>query len=152
MFTANDIVMHAKAGRIFALASDVLRWPEILPHYRWVKLIREDGVSRIVEMAAKRNFIPVKWTSILTPVPSEHKIIFRHIAGPTRGMYVEWTMREEVTGGRAATHVRITHEFTHPLPVLGPFIGKYIVGKFFVHNIAGKTLARIKYLVEDGES
>jgi ribosome-associated toxin RatA of RatAB toxin-antitoxin module len=145
MFTENNIIINGSAKRVFDLASDVLMWPVHLPHYRWVRLVKENGGSRVVEMAAHRDGIPVKWTSILEPLPHEKKIIFRHIKGPTKGMYVEWIISQN---GQGWVDVRITHEFYHPWPIIGPFIGKYVIGKFFVHNIAGKTLRRIKQIVE----
>ena len=151
MRTVNDIVIDGPANRVFELAAEVTRWPEILPHYRWVKLISQDGRKRIVEMAAHRDGIPVKWTSIQEPIPEERRILFTHIKGPTRGMEVEWTMKEEDGPHGHAVHVRITHEFNPPWPLIGPFIARHVVGRFFIHNIANKTLGRIKRIVE-GES
>ena len=145
MQTENHIDIRGPIDRVYELAAEVLRWPEILPHYRWVRLIAKDGRRRTVEMAAHRDGIPVKWTAVQELVPEERRILFTHIGGPTRGMAVEWTM-EERPGG--VVHVRIWHGFTHPWPIVGPFIGEYIVGRFFVHNIAGKTLATIKKIVE----
>jgi len=145
MLTENSIAIRGPIGRVFELAAEVTRWPEILPHYRWVTLISREGRRRVVEMAAHRDGIPVKWMSIQEPIPEENRILFTHIKGPTKGMFVEWTMREE--GG--LVYVNITHEFNPPWPIVGPFIARYIVGGFFVHNIAGKTLARIKQIVED---
>ena len=144
MHTENVITMNAPADRIFEVASNVLDWPRILPHYRFVRLIRDDGPSKVVEMAAHRDGIPVKWTSILEPVAAEHRIIFRHIKGPTTGMYVEWTMQEAADG---TVIVRIAHEFKPPV-FMPEFIAKHVIGEFFVHNIASKTLATIKKLVE----
>jgi len=144
MLTENYITISAPASRVFDLAADVLSWPGMLPHYRWVKLISEDGRKRVVEMAAHRDGIPVKWTSIQEPIPDALKIVFLHIKGPTRGMYVEWNINEE----GPLTHVRITHEFDPPWPLVGRFIARHIVGGFFVHNIAGKTLSRIKEVAE----
>src|SRR6266540_2123967 len=95
LMTENSITIKGEAGRIFDLAADVLSWPEILPHYRWVKLIGQEGRKRVVEMAAHRDGIPVKWTSIQEPIPEERRILFKHIKGPTTGMEVEWGMREE---------------------------------------------------------
>ena len=73
MIMENTITINAPVARIYALAVDVVRWPEILPHYRWVTLVSETCGCRIVEMAASRDGIPVKWTSILEPVPDEHR-------------------------------------------------------------------------------
>ena len=144
MLTENHIVIHGPIGRVFELASDVTRWPEILPHYRWVKLLSEDGNKRVVEMAAHRDGIPVKWTSIQEPIPGDNRILFTHIKGPTKGMHVEWRMHKE----DGFVLVSITHDFSLPWPVIGPFLAKHIIGRFFVHNIAGKTLKCIKEIVE----
>jgi len=144
MHTENHITIQGPIDRVFELAAEVTRWPEILPHYRWVKLISQDGRRRVVEMAAHRDGIPVKWVSIQEPIPTEKRILFRHIGGPTRGMDVEWTMRDN----DGLVHVTINHEFKPVWPVIGP-LAEYIIGRFFVHNIAGKTLARIKQIVEE---
>ncbi|MGH7568687.1 MAG: SRPBCC family protein, partial [Gemmatimonadales bacterium] len=39
MRTVDRIRIHAPLERVFALAQDVERWPEILPHYRWVRFL-----------------------------------------------------------------------------------------------------------------
>jgi len=148
MLTENHITIKGQAERVFQLAANVLAWPEILPHYRWVRLISEEGGRRIVEMAAHRDGIPVKWTSIQEPIADQGRIFFRHIKGPTTGMEVEWMIREEKGHDSTVVHVTITHLFTPPWPLIGDFIARNIVGKLFVHNIAGKTLAGIKQIVE----
>ena len=151
MFTENTITINAPADDVYSLAWDVLSWPLMLPHYRRVTLLKEEGDHRVVEMAASRDGIPVSWISIQKSLPEIGRIIFRHIGGPTTGMYVEWIIREDVTANGRTTHVRITHEFEpHWGPVLGEFAAKYIVGRFFVHNIASKTLKKIKELAENG--
>ncbi len=151
MFTENTITINAPADDVYSLAWDVLSWPLMLPHYRRVTLLKEEGDHRVVEMAASRDGIPVSWISIQKSLPETGRIIFRHIGGPTTGMYVEWIIGEDVAEKGRITHVRITHEFDPNWgPVLGEFAAKYIVGRFFVHNIASKTLKRIKELVENG--
>ena len=148
MLTDNHIIIRGQADRVFQLAADVLSWPEILPHYRWVRLISEEGGRRIVEMAAHRDGIPVRWTSIQEPIAEQRRILFRHIKGPTTGMEVEWTIREEKGTDGPVVHVTIRHRFDPPWPLIGEFIARNIVGKLFIHNIAGKTLAGIKQIVE----
>ena len=61
-------------------------------------------------------------------------------------MYVEWTMRVQADG---LVLVVISHEFSPNWPIVGEFIARHVVGGFFVHNIAGKTLACIKQLAEN---
>ena len=146
MHSENVITIRGDLTRIVDMATDVERWPEILPHYRWVTLLEGGGDRKVVEMAARRGFIPVRWRAVQeirregpTPV-----ITYRHIWGVTEGMDVAWTF--EPTGG--AVRVRIAHEFRPPWPIVGRLIADRIIGPLFVAHIAGKTLATIKQLVE----
>jgi len=72
MRTENCLVIDAPAERIYQLAASIERWPEILPHYRWVTIFRDDGSTRLVEMAATRDGFPIKWTSIEELDPARH--------------------------------------------------------------------------------
>ena len=146
MQTEMAIEIAAPLERIVALAEDIERWPEILPHYRWVTLLDGGGDRKVVEMAARREWIPVKWRAVqeidrsgATPV-----IAYRHIWGVTRGMDVAWTFRE-IPGG---WHVAIGHRFRPPWPLVGDTIADRIIGPQFVDAIAGKTLRTIKAIAE----
>ena len=154
MQTENTVEMAGDLEHIVALAADIERWPEILPHYRWVTLLDGGGDHKTVEMAARRGPIPVKWRANqdierdgTTPV-----IRYHHIWGVTKGMDVAWTFAP-VDGG---FRVRIDHDYTPSWPVIGPIVGQpvadRIIGPQFVGAIAGKTLATIKEIVEDRNS
>jgi hypothetical protein len=43
MHSDTTIMMRGPLPRIVELAADVERWPEILPHYRWVTLLAGGG-------------------------------------------------------------------------------------------------------------
>lgn len=144
--TRNEIQIEAAARRIFGLASATLRWPEILPHYRSVRLIARDGDSQIVQMAAMRDFIPVRWTARQWNDADALAINFHHIAGWTRGMNVVWRFEER----NGATLVSIVHELDFAFPIARTFLGKHVVSNFFVHDIASKTLRCIKERAERG--
>jgi ribosome-associated toxin RatA of RatAB toxin-antitoxin module len=144
MNVSDTIWIKASPRAVFRLAEDVERWPELLPHYRYVKLLGRERNKRTVKMAASRTGIPVSWTSLLTPLPRQNKIRFRHIGGVTKGMDVEWRLRK-ADGG---THVEIYHELSLGWPPLARNLGEYVIARFFIHNIAGKTLRRIKQLAE----
>lgn len=147
MFTEDHITINAAPERIFALAARVEDWPEILPHYRWVTVLRDDGERRLVEMAASRDGFPVKWAAIQELEPARQAIHFRHVRGVTRGMIVQWSIEPGVHGAS----VGIAHRFEPNWPrPLGPLIARYVVGELFVHNVAGKTLRQIKRLAEAG--
>lgn len=148
MHTENHITIDAPAARIYDLAARIERWPEMLPHYRWVTIRRDEGAWRLVEMAATRDGFPVKWVSIQQLDPERRRIRFRHVRGISRGMAVEWRI-EPAQGGML---VSISHDFDPPWPrPLGPLFARHVVCGLFVHNIAGKTLRHIKSLAEGSE-
>jgi ribosome-associated toxin RatA of RatAB toxin-antitoxin module len=144
MHTENSALIHADPRSVYELAAEVARWPELLPHYRWVRVLAEDGDLRLVEMAARRGAIPVWWCAEQRLYPAALRIIFRHVRGLTSGMDVEWTF---VPVGDDVL-VTIRHDLRLGLPVLGGIIAERIIGPYFVHHIAGKTLHRIKQVAE----
>lgn len=150
MKTANTVHMAGELDHIVALAAATERWPEILPHYRWVTVLEGGGDHKVVEMAARRDRIPVKWRAIQFvdrsgPAPV---IRFRHIWGVTKGMEVAWTFAP----GPAGVAVTIDHDFDPPWPLVGNLVSNHVIGPQFVEAIAGKTLATIKAIVEDRDS
>ena len=46
MRTSNVITIQAPLPRIFATASDLARWPDFLPHYRYNRFLSHDAVGR----------------------------------------------------------------------------------------------------------
>ena len=151
MHTKNEILIRAGAAEVYGLAAPVERWPEILPHYRWVRVLEDGGEGRrVVEMAALRNFIPVRWRAEQLLFPEVPRIVFRHVGGVTKGMEVEWVFAPQDDG---VVRVSILHDLEDGLagwPLVGGVVADRIVGPFFVSNIAGKTLGRIKELAEAG--
>jgi aromatase len=147
MRTLNTIEIDASPDKVFDLAARVENWPKILPHYRWVRLLAEQGESRSVEMAALRTIIPVKWTSVQTVDKENRRIYYEHTGGATRGMWVEWTLIP-LAGGR--TQATIMHDLTLRGPIVRTWIGKLITGRVFVTHIADETLKHIKRAAETG--
>jgi uncharacterized membrane protein len=153
MKSNNQIVIHAPYDRIFPLAAKVEDWGRILPHYRYVKLLRQEGNRKWVRMSAWRDIVPVTWTAIETVEEgaAEHPgtIRFRHIGGLVRGMDVQWTF--EPRPDRGDVVVTIYHQLDRPpfpVKILGSRLIEVIVGRGFIGNIAGKTLKRIQELAE----
>lgn len=144
--TVDEIVMQADPDRIFAAARDVERWPEFLPHYRWVKVLGQQPPGRVVEMAARRGVIPVKWTSLQSWDSERREVYYDHVGGPTRGMQVVWEILPQADG----VLVRIIHELRLQVPVVSSPPGRLITGHFFVQPIARRTLWHMKRFVEGG--
>jgi uncharacterized membrane protein len=144
MQTENRIVIGAPKDVIYDLAVAVERWPALLPHYRRVRVLSEDGPRRVVEMAAHRDGIPVHWWAEQVSFPDEPRITFRHVRGITTGMEVEWRFTPSPDG----VLVEIRHDLQLAWPLVGGLVADRIIGPFFVSNIAGKTLSQIKLLAE----
>ena len=142
--TTTSIVIAASPRTIYSFAAATERWPEFLPHYRYVRVVERDGESRVVEMSAWRDFIPVKWTARQVNDPVRPHIAFHHLKGWTRGMDVEWRF-EPVERG---TRVTIEHRLQFRFPIAAGWLGEHVIGRFFIDNVARKTLARMKILSE----
>jgi ribosome-associated toxin RatA of RatAB toxin-antitoxin module len=137
-------LMHAPFEHVFALAADVERWPELLPHYRYVRRIPD--TERHFEMGARRGPIPVRWRAIQRPIPERRRIEFVHTGGVTRGMAVAWRFEERGDD----LDVSIEHELNLDWPLIGDFAAKRVIGPQFIDAIAGRTLRRVKELAEAG--
>ncbi len=151
MTTHNEIEIAAPAARCFEVAADVERWPEILPHYRWVRFRRQDGFGRgLVEMAARRMFgpisYPVWWMSEMWADAEQPLVRYRHVAGVTRGMGVEW--RFHAHGSQ--TLIEIVHEWPSGAnwPLIGGIAANLVIGPVFIHHVAGRTLEGVRKAVE----
>lgn len=140
------VIMAAPWERIFPLAAEVERWPEILPHYRYVTGVPDPDGERRFAMGARRGPIPVRWEAIQRPMPDERTIEFVHTGGVTRGMWVAWRFRP-VDGG---TDVSIEHRLDLRWPLIGGFAATHVIGPHFIEAIAGRTLATIRGIVERG--
>jgi ribosome-associated toxin RatA of RatAB toxin-antitoxin module len=147
MHTENRIEIQGDVRRVFQLAAQVEKWPTILPHYRWVRVLQRKKRRTTVEMAARRGRIPVSWTAVQEVFPYE-RITYKHIKGFTTGMDVVWSFKP----AQDKVQVVITHDFSLSWPLVGGFVSKYIVGALFVKSIASRTLHQIKLMVESGQT
>jgi ribosome-associated toxin RatA of RatAB toxin-antitoxin module len=150
MRTVDRLHIRAPMDRVFRAAADVERWPDILPHYRWVKMLERRPDGGVVEMAAWRPFgllkYPTWWVSEMWVDPASPAVRYRHIRGITAGMDVEWRL---VPSGQG-TDVTIVHEWDGPQwPVVRRPAAEWVIGPVFVHGIASRTLAGIQRTVEE---
>ena len=149
MRTVDEALIQAPVDTVFAAAADIERWPEILPHYRWVRMLERRERGGLVEMAAWRPFgilrYPTWWVSEMEQDPASATVRYRHVRGITTGMDVEWKIVAE--GGRS--RVTIVHEWRGPRwPLVGGPAADWVIGPVFIHGIASRTLAGIRRQVE----
>jgi ribosome-associated toxin RatA of RatAB toxin-antitoxin module len=152
--TSISIEVAAPPETVFALAADLARWPDRLPHYREVTIESRDGERIVTRMRAVRpGIVPiaVAWRAEHWPEANDAadlQLHFRHVAGPTRGMKVVWHIRRTPAGAA----VTIEHELRRPLPLVGPDLFPALVDRLFIRPIAGRTLATFKALAEQRAS
>lgn len=155
MITVDARRVHAPLERIFGAARDVERWPEWLPHYRWVRFHSQRADGGLVEMAAWRSFGPALprwptwWMSEMEIEAGVPRIRYRHVRGITAGMDVSW----DFVPRDGAVDVTITHTWDGPRwPLVGAAAANLVIGPVFIHGIASRTLAGVARQAERNAS
>ena len=143
MHTESTILIKASMERVFSMTSDLTRWPAYLPHYRWVRWMDGGPDHGIVEMAAMRGSIPIKWRSEFRRDCQKNELWFKHISAFTKGMEVHW-IYDQLDDG---VQVTIQHDLKFRWPLLAP-IANPIIGDFMIGWVAPRTLATFKKLLE----
>ena len=144
----NSIVIRAARGEIFAVTARLENWPDILPHYRWIRVLERDGSATIVCMAAWRCWLPIHWTSRFEADAAAGELRFHHLKAFTRGMDVKWTFTPVADG----VLVRISHELDRR-SLLGRWLAEQVLTKLFIQPIASQTLFHFKrHLEQTGTS
>ena len=143
MHKANSIIMCAPKMAIFETAANLELWPQILPHYRYIRYLEQSPNRNIVVMAATRSGIPISWTSEQIIDRDRLEVRFHHLKAFTKGMHVVWTFQEVPSG----VLVEIKHELTFRVKTLAPIADK-IIGDFFIHSVANTTLRCKKSYLE----
>jgi ribosome-associated toxin RatA of RatAB toxin-antitoxin module len=143
MHKINSIVMRAPKMSIFETAANLESWPKILPHYRYIHYLERSPNRNVVVMAATRSGIPISWTSEQIIDREKCEVRFHHLKAWTKDMRVVWTFEDTPTG----VLVKISHDLRFRISLVAPIID-LIIGDFFIHNIANKTLRCMKAYVE----
>ncbi len=151
MKTTLAVEIDAPPPRVFELARDIARWPELLPHYRKVSIRSRNDGHVVAQMVAVRHVgrlpVPVTWRAEQWSDASDAadlRLHFRHVRGVTRGMEVTWHIRPRAGGAV----VSIEHDFSRRLPLLGHEFLPAVVNRLFIRPIAGRTLASFRSLAE----
>jgi len=144
--TENSILIKAPLGRIFETTSDLLLWPKVLPHYRWIRVLQADDDGLIVKMAARRGWLPIQWTSRFQVDARTPELRFEHLKAFTRGMKVQWSYTPTPEG----VLVNISHELERA-SAFGRWFAVHVLGNLFIKPIATRTLSHFKqYLEQNG--
>lgn len=154
MRTVNERFFTCPPAQAFAYAVRVDRWPDLLPHYRWVRF-HQGGPEQggLVEMAARRAFgslsWPVWWQSQMWVDRERRQVRYRHTAGVTTGMEVLWQI-EPMGSGSGVTILHEWEEGPRFAGPLAPSVGRGVVGPLFIHFIADRTLEHLAHHAAQG--
>ena len=143
MHKANSIIMQAPRTVIFETAANLELWPKILPHYRYIRYLERGPDRSVVFMAATRSGIPISWTSEQVIDRERMEVRFHHLKALTNGMRLV-LMFEQTPQGVVVT---IAHDLQFRIKALAALAEK-IIGDFFIHHIANKTLRCMKSYLE----
>ena len=141
--TENSIVIKAPPARVFQDTSNLLLWPKVLPHYRWIRVLNVGDDGLIVRVAARRGWLPIRWTSRFRVDPNTPELHFEHLKAFTRGMKVRWTYTPTPDG----VLVSITHELDRP-SAFGRWFAQHVLSDLFIRPIAARTLSGFKTYLE----
>jgi ribosome-associated toxin RatA of RatAB toxin-antitoxin module len=143
MHKSNSIIIRAPKISIFETAANLELWPKILPHYRYIRFLERSPNRNLVVMAARRSGIPISWTSEQIINRDKCEIHFHHLKAWTKGMRVVWTFQETPDG----VLVEIMPDLKFRVNLFAAVADK-IIGDFFIHHIANKTLRCMKAYME----
>lgn len=123
--TENIIIINENINKVFEVAVDFERYPEFIPTYKEIKVVKKEGNKMIVERKSVVGKKEVKWRSSVIIEPNK-SITAEQLEGPIPGMKIEWLF-EEIEG---KTKITLIHNFEYKkIPVIGHIIGKLIVAK-----------------------
>lgn len=147
MHQSNSILIRAPKAQVFETTTDLEHWPNVLPHYRFIRFLDRRNGSAVVRMAASRSGIPISWVSEVQVDRENTEMRFEHLRAFTKGMRVVWRYTDTPDGVR----VEIVHDLKFRVPFLRP-IADLIIGRFFIEHVAGRTLRTFKKHLETKSS
>lgn len=149
MKQTSEIIIHAPVNKIFLAASDVARWPEFLPHYRYNRFLKQTPSGGILKVSCARSGVVTTWISEFRIDTEQRQLHFRHLKSTlnaTQGMHIVWNFEELPDGD--GVRVSISHDLQRPWLLIGLAATDWVLGKFFIHDVAAKTLVGLKRKVE----
>jgi len=141
--TENSILIKAPLDKVFKTTSNLLLWPKVLPHYRWIRVLQLADDGLVVQMAARRGWLPIQWTSRFQVDSKIPELRFVHLKAFTRGMKVRWSYTPTPDG----VLVKISHELERA-SAFGRWFAHRVLGKLFIEPVATRTLFHFKQHLE----
>lgn len=132
---------------VLAVATPVERWALLLPNYQWVRYHGRSGQGTVIQFAAWRGLLPVRWTAEQIVFAGEGRIVYRHLRGLTSGMWSEWRL----TQAAGAVDVTVSHSWQPSWPVIGEVFAS-LACSLWVAPLTAATLAGLTRVVRSGQA
>jgi hypothetical protein len=132
---------------VLAVATPVERWALLLPNYQWVRYHGRSGQGTIVQFAAWRGPLPVRWTAEQIVFPEEGRIVYRHLRGLTSGLWSEWRLVQTAD----AVEVTVSHGWQPSVPIAGAAFAA-LACALWVAPLTAVTLAGLARVVRSGQA
>ncbi|MCS7308715.1 MAG: SRPBCC family protein [Armatimonadota bacterium] len=144
-----SIWIQAPVEKVYAIAREVERFPEVMPDLESVKVLErsEDGSRTVTEwtgLVREFNNMRVKWTEEDLWDDAEHTCRFRLLKGDLQRMEGEWRFVEENGGTRFLSRL----EYEYNVPLLGALV-KNLIHKKLEENVQ-MVLEGIRRRAEEG--
>jgi 2-polyprenyl-6-methoxyphenol hydroxylase-like FAD-dependent oxidoreductase/ribosome-associated toxin RatA of RatAB toxin-antitoxin module len=109
-YTAHEVRVGAPASRVYALITDVAKWPEIFPPTVHAECVERDGNSELIRIWATANGAAKTWTSRREHDAERMSVSFRQERSqhPVGGMGGKWVVEPDSESG---CRVRLLHDF-----------------------------------------
>lgn len=144
----HEIRIRVPVGQLFATASDVVRWPEFLSHYRFNRFLNHKASGGTVKMSCVRAGVVVTWIADFRMEPRARELHFQHLRSSlhtTRGRSEVWRF-EEIDDFQSK--LSIESELRRKFPFLPPALSDLLMGRYFFGYVAKQTLAGFKRKLE----
>lgn len=105
-----EIIIHAPLNKVFVLAADLTRWPEFLPHYRYIRFVTHTPTGGIVKMCCVRRRILTTWTSDFRIDTVKHELRLHHLKSTLNA-----TLKVVEKDNSLESLIRAGHDHLEPL-------------------------------------
>lgn len=145
------IRIRASTDAVFALLAEIELWPAIFPHVHSARVLRRDGVRRLVAVQARWRRLPLGWRAVQTLDRARGHISIRHLSPLTAGSVATFDLSPtRDADGQDAVDLTFRQDVVVSLPVVGTYLARQFVGGLVAREQGEALLARLKYVAEGG--
>lgn len=135
--------------QMFALVADVEQYPKFLPLCEGLTLksreVGHDETTLVAVMKAGYGAIHETFTTRVTLLQPEHKVLVEYLDGPFRRLENRWAFKPAAVGGAAGCDVDFYIEYEFRSAMLGLLVGALFDKAFRRFAEAFETRARVVY-------